>query len=130
MKDVRKAVRDAYGKIGAAVKTEGSCCSSEPATSYGGDAPKGVAASCCSSGSATTCTDETSRTLGYSEDELSSAPEGANLNLGVKRPRHPRPRFITRLSQVFPSAACILSMTSMGMGSLGSSGKGSMYLAR
>ena len=74
MEDVRKAVRDRYGKIAAAGETGESCCTPE----------------CCSSDA--TCSppagpDETSRNLGYSEDEVSSVPEGANLGLGCGNPQ-------------------------------------------
>lgn len=74
MEDLRKAVRDRYGKIAAAGKTGESCCTPE----------------CCSSDA--TCSpaagpDQTSKGLGYSQEELSSVPEGANLGLGCGNPQ-------------------------------------------
>ena len=73
MEDVRKAVRDGYGKIGAAGRAAAGCC----------------ATSCCSSGVAasTACAADTSTALGYSEAEVSSLPDGANLGLGCGNPQ-------------------------------------------
>jgi len=64
--DVKKIVRDRYGKIA----NQGSCCC-------------GPASTCCGSGDiAQTIT----RGIGYSEDEVESVPEGANLGLGCGNP--------------------------------------------
>ena len=73
MEDVRKAVRDEYGKIGAAGRSEVGCCTP----------------SCCSkdAASSTLCADETSEAVGYSEAEVSSVPDGANLGLGCGNPQ-------------------------------------------
>jgi arsenite methyltransferase len=65
---VREAVRDRYAEV---AKAGSSCC--------------GAGASCCG----TTSMDpaEISARLGYSEEELASAPEGANLGLGCGNPQ-------------------------------------------
>ncbi len=63
--EIKKVVREGYGKI---ARTEGSCC-----------AP---ASSCCGSSRPA----DVSRKVGYSEEELSSVPEGANLGLGCGNP--------------------------------------------
>jgi SAM-dependent methyltransferase len=65
--DVRKVVREGYGKI---ARESGACCGPE-------------AAGCgCGPGSA----EEISRAIGYSDTELTSVPEGANLGLGCGNP--------------------------------------------
>ena len=64
--EIKKAVRDRYGKI--AQKT-GSCCL--------------PSASCCGSEKSV---DNISRGVGYSLEELKSVPEGANLGLGCGNP--------------------------------------------
>jgi len=63
--EIKKVVREGYGKI---AKTNSSCC--VPTTS------------CCGGSSA----DDTSRKIGYTDEELSSVPEGANLGLGCGNP--------------------------------------------
>ena len=72
-KDVRQAVREGYANI---AKQSTSCCETE--------------SSCCSSinpccGSADT-NQAMGKAIGYSEDEMSSVPEGANLGLGCGNP--------------------------------------------
>ncbi len=64
--EIRKAVREGYGKI---AKQDSSCCASEK--------------SCC--GSAHSAQD-IGRKIGYSEEELKVVPEGANLGLGCGNP--------------------------------------------
>jgi arsenite methyltransferase len=64
--EVRKAVRERYGNI---AKQSSPCCA--PATS-----------SCCGGNTAR----DISKALGYSEEELQSVPEGANLGLGCGNP--------------------------------------------
>ncbi len=66
MKDdeIRKAVRDNYAKI---AKKEGSCCAQS---------------SCCGG----TAARATSQAVGYSEADIASVPEGANLGLGCGNP--------------------------------------------
>jgi hypothetical protein len=63
--EIKKAVREGYGRI---AKTNSSCCA--------------LTSSCCGGSSA----DDTSRKIGYSDEELSSVPEGANLGLGCGNP--------------------------------------------
>ncbi len=61
MSEIREAVRDTYGKIARERGTGGGCC---------GPADPGTA----------------SGRLGYSSEEMSSVPEGANLGLGCGNP--------------------------------------------
>lgn len=63
--EVRKAVREGYGNI---ARQSSSCCASS--------------ASCCGGSVA----QDISRALGYSDEELESVPEGANLGLGCGNP--------------------------------------------
>jgi arsenite methyltransferase len=63
--EIRKAVREGYARV---AKQSSSCC-----------APK---TTCCSGASMA----ETIRSIGYSDDELASVPEGANLGLGCGNP--------------------------------------------
>ena len=63
--EIRKVVREGYGTI---AKTESSCCAR--------------VSSCCGGSVA----DEVSKKIGYSEEELASVPEGANLGLGCGNP--------------------------------------------
>jgi ubiquinone/menaquinone biosynthesis C-methylase UbiE len=68
MKDnasIKKAVRDGYGKIARGERS--SCCGPS---------------SCCGSPGA----DTISKTVGYSDDEINSVPDGANLGLGCGNP--------------------------------------------
>ena len=62
---IKKAVREGYAKI---VKKERSCC-----------AP----VSCCASAD---LTENISKKVGYTDEELKSVPEGANLGLGCGNP--------------------------------------------
>jgi arsenite methyltransferase len=64
--EIKKAVRARYGGIAA---NSGSCC--------------GAAASSCGCGSTA---EAVSRGIGYSEEEINAAPEGANLGLGCGNP--------------------------------------------
>jgi ubiquinone/menaquinone biosynthesis C-methylase UbiE len=64
--EIRKVVREGYGKI---AKQSSSCC--VPANS------------CCAN---TDLTQEISKNIGYSEEELKAVPEGANLGLGCGNP--------------------------------------------
>ncbi len=65
---MRGAVRDRYAEV---AKAGSSCC--------------GAGASCC--GTTSMAPDEISAQLGYSEEELAFAPEGANLGLGCGNPQ-------------------------------------------
>jgi SAM-dependent methyltransferase len=64
--ETRKIVREGYAKV---AKQKGSCC-----------AP---VASCCGG---TARTQEVSKKMGYTEEELNVVPEGANLGLGCGNP--------------------------------------------
>lgn len=66
--DIRQAVREHYGR--AATEEAGGC---------------GCSTSCCG-GETLAGADEQSLALGYSIDELSAVPEGANLGLGCGNP--------------------------------------------
>lgn len=65
--EIRKVVRESYGKI--ALQRATSCC---PTSSCG---------CCCGS-----TQDTVSKAIGYSDEELSVVPEGANLGLGCGNP--------------------------------------------
>jgi len=60
---IREAVRDGYGKI---AKTGGTCCGP----------------SCCGSGAA----EQVAKGVGYSEAEMATLPEGANMGLSCGNP--------------------------------------------
>ena len=64
--ETKKIVREGYAKI---VKQNSSCCT--------------PAKSCCGS---TNLTQEISKKIGYTEEELEAVPEGANLGLGCGNP--------------------------------------------
>jgi len=73
--DIRQAVRERYGRIAR----EGSCCAEEKGTS------------CCDRDAqpcfeAPSAADPSAR-LGYSDEELAAAPDGANLGLGCGNPQ-------------------------------------------
>jgi arsenite methyltransferase len=68
--EIKKAVRDRYGNIAAS--TAGCGC-----------APRGGAQSCCGP---SMDADDIARKLGYSEADLASIPEGANMGLGCGNP--------------------------------------------
>lgn len=63
--EIKKLVRNRYAKV---AKTSGVCCASP--------------ISCCSAPT----NKEVSNMIGYSEDEIASVPEGANLGLGCGNP--------------------------------------------
>lgn len=68
--EIRKMVRERYGEVAA---RGGSCCDS------GGQ-------SCCGSNAAETESRRIGKEIGYTDDELSSAPEESNLGLGCGNP--------------------------------------------
>jgi arsenite methyltransferase len=72
--EVTKTVRKRYGDI---AKQSGSCCTD------GSQADK--PSSCCGAASVATAQD-ISKTIGYSDTDLNSVPEGANLGLGCGNP--------------------------------------------
>ncbi len=68
--EIRQAVRENYGKVAASSESSGCCCSP----------------SCCSPAS-TRSAENTSVDLGYSREDVESAPEGANMGLGCGNPQ-------------------------------------------
>jgi SAM-dependent methyltransferase len=64
-KEIKKIVKEGYGKI---AKEGISCCPSE---------------SCCGSAN---LTQNISKSIGYSDEEINAVPEGANLGLGCGNP--------------------------------------------
>jgi len=65
-KEIKKVVREGYAKI---AKQDSSCC--------------GSVTLCCGS---TDLAQDISKSIGYTEEELTSVPEGANLGLGCGNP--------------------------------------------
>ena len=75
---IRAAVRNRYGTIAetrgvSPMETAGVCC--------GSTSPEAGRVSCCGDVIATTL-DAKDHAYGYSEDDTSAVPEGANLGLG------------------------------------------------
>ena len=68
--EIRQAVRKSYGEI---AKASDAGCGCEPS-------------SCCDAGSNLTAED-ISAALGYSSEEVSAVPEGANMGLGCGNPQ-------------------------------------------
>lgn len=68
--EIRRAVRDNYGKVATAGRAGCGCATS----------------SCCGSPNAVTAAD-ISLDLGYSSEEVTAAPEGANMGLGCGNPQ-------------------------------------------
>lgn len=72
--DIKENVKNRYGQLAA--QSGGGCCSpsvaQEPATS------------CC--GSAESTQDKMSKLVGYTDEELASLPDGANLGVGCGNP--------------------------------------------
>src|SRR4030042_260797 len=64
--EIRKAVREGYARV---ARQSGSCCASK--------------STCCGVAS---MAETVSRSIGYSEEELGSVPDGANLGLGCGNP--------------------------------------------
>ncbi len=86
--DIRQAVRDTYGRVARGAgkrKIVVGCCNPE-------DSASEEAASCCGPAdgayetSPNEYADQKSKNLGYSEEELGSVPEGANLGVGCGNP--------------------------------------------
>ena len=73
MADVRKAVREQYGKIGAAGRTSGDCCDPSCCSGEAAAAKEGCGTS--------------SVAMGYSAAEIADLPEGADLGLGCGNPQ-------------------------------------------
>jgi arsenite methyltransferase len=68
--DIKQAVRDRYGKV---ARQGASCCG-------------GASTNSCCGDSSVQSTQELSRRVGYSESEIDSVPQGANLGLGCGNP--------------------------------------------
>ncbi len=97
--EIRQAVREAYSRIAAAsgeaagpgpsaTAEAAGCCgpqASTEAASCCGPQVNTEAAGCCGS-STSALADTMSRAVGYSDGELGSIPEGANLGLGCGNP--------------------------------------------
>ena len=83
--EIRQAVRERYGKVagGAGISAltgaEISCCGKS-----GSSNTNASAASCC--GSPQVTTQQLSTLMGYSKEDIDSAPEGANMGLGCGNP--------------------------------------------
>ena len=76
--EIKKVVRENYGKIAKGIE---SCCgpvSTDNASSCCGEV------GCC--GSATVTPNDVSKCIGYSDEDLAVAPEGSNLGLGCGNP--------------------------------------------
>lgn len=74
--EITKQVRARYGNI---AKQSGSCCS--------GASASGRASSCCCGGGAiVNLASDMSKQVGYTDTDLNSVPEGANLGLGCGNP--------------------------------------------
>jgi len=70
--EIQKVVRERYGKI--ATQSGSSCCCG----------PKSTSSSCC--GGNTNLASAIGKKIGYSDEEISVVPEGANLGLGCGNP--------------------------------------------
>jgi arsenite methyltransferase len=83
--EIRQTVRERYGQvaksgnIAAITSPETSCCG-QSGTSAGTSSP----ASCC--GSPEITSQQLSTLMGYSKEDIDSAPEGANMGLGCGNP--------------------------------------------
>jgi arsenite methyltransferase len=73
--EVTKTVRKRYADI---ARQSGSCCSRGPSAA-------GKTSACCGTTNVATARD-ISKTIGYSNTDVNSVPEGANLGLGCGNP--------------------------------------------
>ncbi len=71
--EIRKAVRDRYGRIAESKRDATSSCCAQP--------------SCCSRPACSGEAPALSGKMGYSAEELAAAPEGANMGLGCGNPQ-------------------------------------------
>jgi arsenite methyltransferase len=67
--EIKQSVRENYGKI---ARENGSCCT-----------PKSKSSSCCNN---TASTRDISKSVGYTDADIDSVPDGANLGLGCGNP--------------------------------------------
>ncbi|MCP4136588.1 MAG: arsenite methyltransferase [bacterium] len=74
--EIRKSVRENYGAI---ARSNGGCCGPSASSS---SSTTSASSSCCGAGP----TVEISKSIGYSEEELKSIPDEANLGLGCGNP--------------------------------------------
>ncbi|MFZ3045557.1 MAG: arsenite methyltransferase, partial [Desulfatirhabdiaceae bacterium] len=68
--EIRRAVRENYGKVAQLTIAGGCCCSGSPCCAT----PKDISAA------------DISKALGYSDADVTGVPEGANLGLGCGNP--------------------------------------------
>src|SRR6266446_5500778 len=80
--DIRAAVRTRYGTI---AETRGASAPSTDAACCGSPSPAAGSTSCCG-GTATTTLDMKAQAYGYSAEDTSTVPAGANLGLGCGNP--------------------------------------------
>ena len=73
--DITKQVRERYGSI---AKQSGSCCSGASTSSR--------ASPCCCGGATVNSASDMSKKVGYTDTDVNSVPEGANLGLGCGNP--------------------------------------------
>ena len=83
--EIRQAVRERYGKVAinnnlAAITDRATSCCGQSDTSSG----KAAAESCCGSHEITS--QQLSTLMGYSKEDMDSAPEGSNMGLGCGNP--------------------------------------------
>ena len=83
--EIRQTVRERYGKVAignnlAAITGRANSCCGQSSTSSG----KAAAASCC--GSPEITSQQLSALMGYSKEDIDSAPEGSNMGLGCGNP--------------------------------------------
>ncbi len=71
--EIRQTVREGYGKI--AKEAGSSCCGSKNSANKG----------CCNTNTSAQAR-ESSKSVGYSDEEMDSVPDGANLGLGCGNP--------------------------------------------
>lgn len=74
-KEIKKSVRSKYGKV---AKQSSSCCGSVPSRGN-------LKNSCCGSSDVSN-SENVSKLIGYSDEELNSVPESSNLGLGCGNP--------------------------------------------
>jgi arsenite methyltransferase len=81
--EIRQAVREGYAEVARQSK---SCCGSAPSKSplKNKAIVKNTSGCCC--GSNGSLADNIAKQVGYSEDDLSTVPDGANLGLGCGNP--------------------------------------------
>ena len=93
--EIRQAVRERYGRVAESSVTGcgcgTSCCDGEREPEPR-KAEESVASGCgcttsCCSGESSTTAEEASLALGYSQEEVASVPEGANIGLGCGNPQ-------------------------------------------